>query len=145
MQEMMRFDDIDVTIQANFLALEKCQDADSAKKLCKALFAMCHVYVDGPEVIRAIEARLPMPTPAQAEYVSMHDFDGEVVLARAVGAFGDIVIYAHPQVRLLPSGHAAIQMNFDTVKCPADKTAIVPEWDAFRPQVRRPFGQEVVA
>lgn len=145
MPEMMKFDDVDVSIQAYFLALEKSQDADTARKLCKALFAMCHVYVDGPEVIRAIEARLPMPSPAQAEYVSMHDFEGEVILARAVGAFGDTVIYAHPQVRLLPSGHTTVSMNFDTVKCPADKSSTVPEWDFLRPMVRRPFGREVEA
>lgn len=145
MSEMMRFDDVDISIQAHLLALEKCQSAQEACKMCKAIFAMCHVYIDGPEVIRALEARLPMPTPAQAEYVSMHDFDGEVILARAIGAFGDMVIYAHPQVRLLQSGYTTIQMNFDTVKCPADRASVVPEWDIMRPQVRRPFGREVEA
>ena len=116
-----------------FGRIEKCQTAEDAKVYVQRALETGFAYFNIGDVIRAIEMRLPAPTPGQLETLSIIKSrkTGEVMFCRVLGAFGDIVVV------LKTTREPGIPYTVLLLTAPRDAAAQIPEWDLTRPVARR--------
>jgi hypothetical protein len=115
--------------------VQSTEDADTAKAAVSFALNVGWNVVNRIELIRAVELRLPAPSPHQRDRCNLLRLvdTGEIIYSRVIGAFGDRVIlltsttdknkHLPPLVRLLT--------------IPATGESLAPEWDITRPQERR--------
>lgn len=110
-----------------------CQSADAAKIMIERALLTGYMTLSVGEVVRAIEMRLPVATPAQMDELSMvrarHSRD--VLICRVLGAFGDrvLVLVSGPDDHGIP--RTVLNLSASS---PAPST---PNWDVTRPAERR--------
>lgn len=116
--------------------LEKCTDAAQAAALCGVIYRTAKVQYESADIIRALEQRMPAPSRAQAEYVSLVGCTHGLHFARALGAYGESVVYVLPRATYSYTDGA--EDTFSFLQCKEDITIRHPSWDPF--SRKRPVG-----
>ena len=121
--------------------IEKCQTAEDAKDYVQRALETGFAYFNIGDVSRAIEMRLPAPTPGQLESLGIIKSrrTGEVLFCRVIGAFGDIVVV------LRTTREPGLPYLVLLLTAPRDATAQVPAWDLTRPVTRRTWHEPQVS
>lgn len=132
----MPTDAIHTVTMKNLAQLQECCDIDTALQLCREIYTLASVRYPGHEVLKAIESRLPMPTPAQAECVSTATINDITIITRPLGAIGDQVIYCLSHLLPWQEG-PVLSVQFASVRCRADREPDIPKWDSLFPTHRR--------
>ena len=127
---------IHTVTMCNLAKLQDCRDADAALTLCREIYDLASIKYPGHEVLRAIEARLPMPTPSQAECISTATVNDITIVTRPLGAIGDQVIYCLSHLLPWQEG-PVLSVQFASVRCRADREPDIPKWDLLFPVHRR--------
>ena len=127
-----------------------CRTAEDAKIYVERALAVGTTYVltgylkTHSEIIRAIERRLPAPTPAQCEkfsVIKITDKGGTISIptfGRAIGAFGDEILVLFTTGTI--SSPFVVSIATDTREPP-----VIAEWDTAAPKTRRKYVAEVPA
>ncbi|WP_338096553.1 hypothetical protein [Methanorbis rubei] len=114
------------------------EDADTAKAAVSFALNVGWNVVNRIELIRAVEVRLPAPSPHQRDRCNLlrlvsscGEMTGEIIYSRVIGAFGDTVILITQNPK---SNHPPL-IRIMTIS--ATGKSPVAEWDITRPQNRR--------
>jgi len=114
--------------------VQSTEDADTAKAAVSFALNVGWNVVNRIELIRAVEARLPAPSPHQRDRCNLLRLTktNEIIYSRVVGAFGDVVILLTQNPT---DGNLPPLIRIMTI--PAAGESPAPEWDITRPPERR--------
>ena len=113
--------------------VQSTEDADTAKAAVSFALNVGWNVINRIELIRAVEIRLPAPSPHQRDRCNLLRLTktNEIIYSRVIGAFGDTVIL----ITQNPDGCLPPLVRIMTI--PATGQSTIPEWDITRPPERR--------
>ena len=133
--------DIDAVLEGMRYALhnlEKATDADEAVLQARTVYQQSSVAPKTfkfADVMDAISARMPKPTPAQMKYMACNEGDDTVYVSAALGAYGRDVVFVTKILEKTSIGNID-KVEFAVCDCGPNHIFELPVWDVTRPANR---------
>lgn len=133
--------DIDAVLEGMRYALhnlEMATDAEEAVLQARTVYQQSSVAPNTfkfADVMDAISARMPKPTPAQMKFLACNEGDDTVYVSAALGAYGRDVVFVTKILKKTIIGNID-KVEFSVCECGPNHIFKLPAWDITRPEHR---------